>query len=259
MDKTNSKNTKWVVIGSIIFIVAILFAVGPFLVTKYMRAKWQDGPKYKVSNMLMNVSGELKISADKVYYLKGDNGLFYVLEDVKQDISEHNNEKCSVVGKFRQALNDETIDGNPVRLFIGVDRLVFKDSDLVLDNSEGNISDNSKADIDIKEKSLKKAQLRVEANARLNKKLLFDVVKGKVSSVKRVDNNNKEYTAFVLTDEFGDNYMLYKGGKDLSKLENNEIIVLGREIIPPSKYPLIVDETTFEIYEVYDINYNKLM
>ena len=259
MDKTNGKNTKWVIIGSIIFIAAILFAVGPFLVTKYMRAKWQNGPKYKVSNMLMNVSGELKISADKVYYLKGDNGLFYVLEDVKQDISEYNNEKCSVVGKFRQALNDETIDGNPVRLFIGVDRISFKDNGFILNNNEGNVKDKDKVDINIKEKTLKKAQLRVEANARLNKKLLFDVIKGNVSSIKRVDRNNKDYTAFVLTDEFGDNYMLYKKGKDLSSLENKEIICLGREIIPPSNFPLIVDETTFELYEVYDPKYNKLM
>ena len=52
--------------------------------------------------------------------------------------------------------------------------------------------------------------------------------------------------------------MLYKKGKDLSSLENKEIIVLGREILPPLNMPLVVDETTFEIYEVYDIDLKKL-
>ena len=58
--------------------------------------------------------------------------------------------------------------------------------------------------------------------------------------------------------EFNDNYMLYKKGKDLSFLSGKEIVVLGREIIPPSNMYLVVDESTFEIYEVYDTDYNRL-
>ena len=53
--------------------------------------------------------------------------------------------------------------------------------------------------------------------------------------------------------------MLYKKGKDLSLLENKRVIVLGREILPPRNIPLVVDETTFEIYEVYDTDFNQLM
>lgn len=255
MGTAPKKNTKWIIFGSVIFILAILVAVGPILITKYMRTKWENTPHYKTSNLLMNVSGELQISKDDVVYLKGDNGLFYVLEELNQDVSDKANEKCSVIAKFRQAENNEIVDGNPVRLFLGVQKIIFQNSNDVLDN----VSQDKKDDIDLKEKSLKKARLRVEANTRLNKPIFFDVIKGKVSSINRKDRNGNDFTAFVLTDDFGDNYMLYKKGKNLSSLANNEIVCLGREILPPSNMPLIVDETTFELYEVYDEQYNKLM
>lgn len=260
MDTAPKKNTKWIIFGSVIFILAILIAVCPILITKYMRAKWENTPTYKTTSMLMNISGELKLSNDNTYYIKGDNNLFYVLENVKQNLENKVNEKCSVVCKFRQPKNNETIDGNPVRLFIDVQKFVFANSEDVTDNNnEENINENSKENVDLKQKTASRAKLRVEANTRLNKPIFFDVIKGKVSSVNRKDRSNKDYTAFVVTDEFNDNYMLYKKGKDLSSLNGKEIIVLGREILPPSNMYLVVDETTFEIYEVYDEQYNKLM
>ncbi len=266
MEKSN-KNTKWIILGSIVFVLAILVAVGPMMVMKYMRAKWESGKHYQTSALLMSVSGELKkSSSENAYYLRGENGLFYVLEEIKQDISGNIGESCSVIGEFREAKNKETIDGNPVRLFMGVKKIVFKNStydskDNVNIDTENKTSDamNKETTVSVEEKSLKKARLRVEANTRLSKPILFDVVKGNVVSFNRKDLNGKEYTAFVLVDEFSDNYMLYKGGKDLSSLANKDVIVLGREILPPSGYPLVVDETTFEIYEVYDVNYNKIM
>ncbi len=270
MEKTK-KNTKWIVIGIVVFILAILVAIGPMMVMKYMRAKWESSKHYQTSTLLMNISGELKKASNDVYYIKGSNGLFYVLEEVAQDISEHIDEECSVIGKFREAKNKETIDGNPVRLFIGVKKITFKNSgeDLsqtlqktdeeLKEQSAENVNDLGKEIVTIKEKSLKRAKLRVEVNTILSKPILFDVIKGNVVSFNRKDLNDKEYVAFVLVDEFGDNYMLYKGNKDLSLLENKDIIVLGREIIPPKNFPLVVDETTFEIYEVYDVNYNKIM
>jgi hypothetical protein len=261
MEKSN-KSTKWIVIGCIIAILAILVAVGPMIVMKYMRTKWASGKHYQTTALLMNVSGELKKASDNTFYLKGNNGLFYVLEGIEQDVSSNIDKSCSVIGEFREAKNKETIDGNPVRLFIGVKKLIFKDSG---ESVGSGIQQDKSADgdkgttVSMKEKSLKRAKLRVEANTRLNKPILFDVIKGNVVSFNRKDLNDKEYVAYVLVDEFSDNYMLYKGGKDLSSLENKDIIVLGREIIPPSNFPLVVDETAFEIYEVYDANYNKLM
>lgn len=256
MDKAPKKNIKWIIIGSIIFIIAIFVAVGPMLTMKYMRAKWGSDKHYKTSALLINVAGELKKTGDNTYYLKGDNGLYYVLEDIKQDVSGHVDEKCSIIGKFREAKNNETIDGKPVRLFVGIEKFIFKDSD---EDTVTDVDYDKKESISLKEKSLGKARIRVEANTILNKPILFDVVKGRVVSFERKDLKGKEYIAFVLVDEFGDNYMLYKKGKDLSALENQNIICLGREIIPPENLPLVVDETTFEIYEVYDYKYNKIM
>ncbi|WP_372519766.1 hypothetical protein [Candidatus Ruminimicrobiellum ovillum] len=258
MEKTN-KNAKWIVIGSIIFILAILIAVCPILVTKYMRAKWQDGPRYKVSTLLMNVSGKLNISNDNKYYVKGDNGLFYVLENIEQDYSEKINSQCDVIGSFRQAINNETVDGNPVRLFISVQKIDFPDNEnLEVENIEEESNDENKEAL-AKEKALQKAKLRLAVNVGLEKSILFDVIKGNVSSVNRKDMKGEDFVALVLKDDFGDSYMLYKKGKDLSSLQDKRIIVLGREIIPPSNFPLIVDETTFEIYEVYDLDFNKLI
>ncbi len=260
MEKSN-KSTKWIIIGSIVVILAILVAVGPMIVMKYMRNKWESNKHYQTTALLMNVSGSLKKASNGVYYLKGNNRLFYVLEGIQEDVSEHVDENCSVIGEFREAKNNETIDGNPVRLFIGVKKLIFKDTGETVGTGieQSQLADGDKETVTMREKSLKRAKLRVEANTILNKPILFDVIKGNVVAFNRKDLNDKDYTAFVLVDEFSDNYMLYKGGKDLSSLENKNIIVLGREIIPPKNFPLVVDETTFEIYEVYDINYNKLM
>lgn len=252
----SSKNTKWIVFGSIILVLAVLILVGPIMVKKYMRAKWENGQHYQTSELLMSVSGTLAVAPNKQVYLKGSNGLFYVLEGIEQDVSDKIDEACSVVGSFRQAKDGDTIDGNPVRLFIGVKEIRFTDSEDTISTTKA-IPDRLK--VSAEEKSLMKARLRVEANTRLNKPILFDVVKGKVSMVSRKDKDGNNYAALVLKDDAGDNYMLYKKGKDLSSLNGKDVIVLGREILPPSNMLLVVDETTFEIYEVYDFDYNKVM
>ena len=255
----SSKNTGWIILGSIVLVLAILILVGPIMVKKYMRAKWQNAPHYQTKELLMNVAGTIAISSDEKVYLKGDNGLFYVLEGIKQDVSDKADAKCSVIGAFRPAKDGDVIDGNPVRLFISVKKINFIDSDdsIVVENVVQSVPDKVK--MSAEEKSVKKAKLRIEANLRLNKPILFDVIKGSVSVVNRKDKNGEEYSALILKDDMGDNYMLYKKGKDLSDFANKELIVLGREILPPSNVLFVLDETTFEIYEVYDADYNKLM
>ena len=257
----SSKNTGWIILGSIILVLAILILVGPIMVKKYMRAKWQNAPHYQTKELLMNVAGTMAISSDQKVYLKGDNGLFYVLEGIKQDVSDKVDAKSVVIGPFRPAKDGDTIDGNPVRLFITVQKIKFTDSDdsseEFIDNTEKSIPDTIK--VSAEEKSVKKAKLRIEANTRLNKPILFDVIKGSVSVVNRKDKDGNDYAALILKDDLGDNYMLYKKGKDLADFANKQVIVLGREILPPSNVLLVVDETTFEIYEVYDLDYNRLM
>lgn len=261
MDTKSKKSTKWIILGSIVLIVAILLAVGPGLFMKYMRAKWQDGSKYKVSTLKMQVKGVIRKANDGIIYLKGDNNLFYILENISQDqnIDDKINQECSVRGSFRQANNNETVDGNPVRLFIDVDKLIFKDSELNLKQENKDVADANNVNDRLKEKYRKKAELRLKANTILNKPILFDVINGSVSALERKTLDGKDYTAYVLTDEFGDRYALYKKGKDLKNLEGQKIIVLGREILPEKNIALFIDETTFELYEVYDEQYNKIM
>jgi hypothetical protein len=255
MTTPSNKNTKWIIVGSIVLVLAVLIAVGPILVTKYMRTKWENSPSYKVSNLLMKVSGQLLMAQDKkTLYVKGDNNLYYVLEGLIENLDDKIGESCSVLGKMRMPAENDTVDGNKVRMFIGVNKIMFANSSI--DNEPANENNDN---VDIKDKVIKKARLRAEINAKLNKPIMFDVAKGKVSSKQIKDNDNNDVTIYVLVNDFGDKYTLYKKGADLSILENKEIVCLGREILPPKNMPLIVDETTFEIYEVYDSKYKKLM
>lgn len=251
----SNKNTKWIVIGSVILVLAILIAFGPILVTKYMRAKWENTNHYKFNEMLMNITGELSVSKDNIFYLKGDNNLYYVLENMNQEISDRVGQHCSVLGKVRTPKNNETIDNNSVRLFVGVNKIVFDNKDIVY-------TDKKEADVDndsLKDKVIKKAKLRAEINAKLNTPVMFDVVVGTVASSERLGNDGSKYVVYVLTDEFNDKYALYKKNVDLSVLEGKKVACLGREILPPNNMPFVVDELTFEIYEIYDANYKKLI
>ena len=51
-ESQRSKNTKWIIIGSIILVLAILIAVGPIMLKRYMRTKWETPSyKYKTSKL----------------------------------------------------------------------------------------------------------------------------------------------------------------------------------------------------------------
>ena len=56
---SSSKNVKWTVIGCVVLVCAVLVAVGPVLVTKYMRAKWERSDSYKIAPLLMKISGQV--------------------------------------------------------------------------------------------------------------------------------------------------------------------------------------------------------
>ena len=259
MSQEKKSNVKWIIIGCIIFILAILIAVGPFLLKKYMVTKWQNAGTYKTMNLLMNVRGVFNLSGNTPY-LFGDNDKYYVLEDLNLDnMQDYVGKTCSIIGKIRTPKNNETIEGNPVRLFLLVEKFIVDGVNVLSKNVEENSDiETNKQDQKVVNKSLRRAQLRVEVNTILNKPILFDVIKGKVSSMTTKSANGEDITLIILTDEFNDKYSLYKKGKNLSYLENKEVICLGREILTPKGLPLIVDVTTFDIFEVYDYQYNKI-
>ena len=250
---TFSKKTKWVVIGCIVLVSAVLIACGPILIMRYMRTKWEGVNNYKSSFLLMNISGQLALSKDGVYYLKGDNNLYYVLENVDQSLSKKIGSLCSILGKVRIPKGNETIEGNKVRLFVSINKVIFNDKTVVYNEKTEKKLDNTD------EKNKKRAILRAEINAKLKTRIMFDVIKGKVSSIERIDKYGNKYIAYILTGDFNDRYMLYKEKTDLSVLENKEVACLGRQIMAPDKNFAVVDEITFEIYEVYNANYKKLI
>ena len=258
MGTSSKKNTKWIVLGCVVVVIALLVAFMPIIFSRYMRTKWESTDRFTTNEILMNVSGMLQQSSDKKqYYLKGDNDLFYVLEGINDNLEDKIGKSCSVLGKFRKPEKEETIDGNAVRLFIGVNKIVFEDkSAYPLDTKENNLDKNVS---DIEEKSLKKLRLRVDVNAKLNKQVLFDVIKGKVEAKNRKNSNNEDVVVYILKDDFGDAHSLYKKDADLSSFVNTEIIVLGREILPPNGMPLVFDELSFEVYEIFDTDYKKLL
>ena len=249
-DKTSK---KWVILGSIIIVVALLIAVGPIMVTKYMRAKWQNVPKHRTTNLLMKVEGTMLFSATQnVPFLAGKNGLYYLLENLSQeDINNYSNKNCFVLGKISSPTEGAKIEGNDVRMIISVDK--------ISETGDNFVDENKDAAEKIKEKAAKKNKLRIETNMVLNKTVLFDVIKGKLSLQNRKKKDGTEVSALVLTDEFGDNYLLVSRGKLINKMiSDDEIICLGREVMPLKDMMLVVDEVNFEIYEAYDLNYNKI-
>ncbi|MDR2067056.1 MAG: hypothetical protein LBP57_04400 [Endomicrobium sp.] len=131
--KTPSTNTKkkWIVLGVIIAIVAILVAVGPVIIAKYMRSSkpMQNSITSSTAEFMIKVKGVIKEDrAKKLVYLKGDNGLYYVLVgDKLEQIKKSLNKRATVFGNIlapEELLEEDaektTIEGNPVRMRISV-------------------------------------------------------------------------------------------------------------------------------------------
>lgn len=250
-----NKNNKWIIFGCIVFILAILVAVGPILVTKYMRNKWQNSPKYKTSYVLINVSGTLKLSSEGEVYLAGDNKMFYIIEDISEEDKNNNlGKKVTVTGKMKMPDGDVTVDSNPVRLYISVEKIENEET-IKEEQTENNLNSAIEAE---REKNLKKNKIRVMVNAALNKPILFDVTRGTLTLEDRKTLSGDIKTVPILNDEFGDKVMLV--GKDkIKNFANQKIVCLGRELPLVDDMPAVVGETIFEIYEIYDSDYKKLM
>ncbi|MDR3124931.1 MAG: hypothetical protein LBU10_03540 [Endomicrobium sp.] len=125
---TNTKK-KWIVLGVIIAVLAILVAVGPVIIAKYMRPpkSMQNPITSSTAEFMIKVKGVIKEdTAKKLVYLKGDNGLYYVLVgDKLEQIKESLNKRATVFGnilapQLKEGAEKTTIAGNPVRMSISV-------------------------------------------------------------------------------------------------------------------------------------------
>jgi hypothetical protein len=117
MEPGKSKK-KWVIFGGIILFLAILIAVGPVIITRYMRGKTQA--TQRTADFMIKVSGTIQQDGDFVY-LKGSNGLYYVLIGEQKDALLQNLDKVvTVFGTIHEPSEGETVAENPVRFKIGV-------------------------------------------------------------------------------------------------------------------------------------------
>lgn len=259
METKSGANKKWFIFGSIVVIVAISIAVTPILVSKYMKSKWQDGPKYKVKNLLMNVDGKLKLSKTDTVYLVGNNELYYFIENPEKfEMTKHIDKKVSIIAKMRAPKEGDNVDGHPIRLFLTVEKFMPKDGYAQKSTPEDTEKISKEIQEKLKQKTLKKIKTRLAVNAILNKPVLFDVVEGKISFETRKNLKGVEVAVFIITDEFGDRFMMIDKKNKLKQFEGKTLICLGREVLPPKNMPLVVDEIAFEIYEVYNSEYKRL-
>jgi hypothetical protein len=116
MEPSKSKR-KWVIFGGIIVVLAVLIAVGPVIIARYMRSK----PKpVQTAEFMIKVSGTIQKDNDTLY-LKGDNQLYYVLiGDKIEELSGSLNKEVTVFGTMYEPKESESVAGNPIRFKIGV-------------------------------------------------------------------------------------------------------------------------------------------
>jgi len=119
-----SKNKKRFVIVIIIF--ALLIAFGPYILGRIMREKAAKQPQtrdfmIKVSGVIQSEKQGSQEAPIEQPYLKGSNGLYYVLiGDKMPEILGYIDKEATVFGNIYQPAPSDTIAGNPVRFKIGV-------------------------------------------------------------------------------------------------------------------------------------------
>ncbi len=119
MEPVKKSKKKWIIFGIVIAALAIIIAIGPIIVTKYME-KAVPGKTMK-SDLMLKVRGNVMQASDGTIYLKGDNGLLYVLFGDKSDeLMANLGENISVFGAIHIPFENETIDGEPIRMKLNV-------------------------------------------------------------------------------------------------------------------------------------------
>jgi hypothetical protein len=239
MEPSKKSNKKWIIFGTIIASLALLIAIGPILVSKYMRAH----PKVVRTELMIKVNGIIKQAENKTIFLEGDNGRYYVLFGNKTDaLLKSLNSSASVFGNIYEPVEGEMIENNPVRMRINVVNFTL---------SNEPVNPERSAEVEkLKIKIENKAKTKKEIAQKLNTQPNFEFIKGIINKETRNATD-----IYMIKDEYGDSYILL-GAKD-SMLEK-ELLIIGRLTLPRDNYPIKQDELMFNILEVYDSEYNKV-
>ena len=126
MEPIKKINNKWVIFGAVIAILAIIILIGPIIVKKHFQSTIQGKTMY--ADVMLKVRGTIMQSAeDGVIYLKGDNGLYYILfGDKSEEMLENLGKNVSVFGAVHAPFIDEdTVDGHPLRMKLDVANIEF--------------------------------------------------------------------------------------------------------------------------------------
>jgi hypothetical protein len=128
MEPSTNTKKKWVILGIIIAVLAILVAVGPVIISKYMRSSkpMQGTISSSTAEFMIKVKGVIKEdTAKELLYLKGDNGLYYILssddpDQIKSNLNKHATIFGNILAPKNEAEQVNIIDGNSVRMSIEV-------------------------------------------------------------------------------------------------------------------------------------------
>lgn len=133
MGSSQKRNKKWTIFGIIIAVLAVLIAITPVLITRYMRYQFNNPKEPVTRKFMIKVKGTLKQASNgeiQVPYLAGENGFFYVLiGDKTEELLANTDKVATVFGNMYEPKDNERIAGNSVRLRIKVLNIGYPDLD----------------------------------------------------------------------------------------------------------------------------------
>lgn len=245
----NKKETL-VVVGIIVIVLALLIGFGPIFVSKIMKKISKTTPEANTvtSNLFLQAKGKLTIVKDGILLLTNEKNDKYILVGLKADeLKNYTDKTIEVYGRMKVAEPKE-INNEPVRCNIEV----IKYGSLI-PATEGM---NQKQIEALQKKVEKKRKLSDEILSKLNKKKIFEVLKGKVE-LKYPNVPEVGYVeCLVLETEDSDKYNLLGPAavavlKDFKYYKNKTLIVIGNSSLPSSGIFLEKDIIPFMVDDIY--------
>ncbi|MCL2335124.1 MAG: hypothetical protein FWC57_03565 [Endomicrobia bacterium] len=142
MESSEKSKKKWVIFGIVIAIIAVLAAGVPYIIGRMNRPMKAE--------LMIKVKGTIKQASDSTIYLAGDNDLYYILVGEREgELAKNIDKKTTVFGNIMASDKEAKIDGNPVRMKIGV--VDYSMPEIVENNkqedSKAAAAENKKADV----------------------------------------------------------------------------------------------------------------